>query len=214
MRMLQHENILPLLRDFKQFYEGSEKTVLVFPFCEEGDLYNLLESRNWNLSQSEIREIMRGILTGMAFLHSKNIVHRDIKSTNILMHEGVPRLGDFGLARTLDTSKRPLTPHVGTRVFFSPEMLDPAGRYGTATDVWSAGCLLFTLHVQNWPWKEGSDNLEQLSKIKRDPIDRILSRQTSLPTEVRSLLRRMLEMDAGKRISAKDALNHVYFTLK
>lgn len=90
---------------------------------------------------------MQQFLRGLEHCHSRGILHRDLKGSNILLdNDGILKIGDFGLAAQFEPGqKEPLTSRVVTLWYRAPELLFGATSYGVAIDMWSAGCILAEL---------------------------------------------------------------------
>ena len=106
------------------------------------------------------------MLEGLKYLHRNNIIHRDIKGANMLIsHEGVLKLGDFGLAReTASPGKENLTNRVVTLWYRAPELLLGETKYTAKIDIWSVGCVLAEMMIGR-PLFPGSKEAEQMVKI-------------------------------------------------
>ena len=109
LQLLRHENIVnlieicrtkatPINRHKSTFY-------LVFDFCEH-DLAGLLSNFNVKFSLGEIKKVMKQLLSGLYYIHSNKIIHRDMKAANVLItKQGILKLADFGLARAISINK-------------------------------------------------------------------------------------------------------------
>jgi cyclin-dependent kinase 12/13 len=95
----------------------------------------------------QIKCYMQQLLCGLEHCHSRGILHRDIKGSNLLIDDnGVLKIGDFGLANFFEPDqKQPLTSRVVTLWYRAPELLLGATEYGAAIDLWSTGCILAEL---------------------------------------------------------------------
>jgi len=118
---------------------------LIFEYMEH-DLNGLIDKKV-SLDVSQIKCVMKQLLEALVYLHSNNIMHRDIKGANVLMNnKGEVKLADFGLARLPDTRSAPhYTNRVATLWYRAPELLLGSNNYTTAIDMWSLGCLFFEL---------------------------------------------------------------------
>ncbi len=102
----------------------------------------LLKSQNVHLSEEHIRSYTKQLLEGVNFLHENKILHRDIKSANILVTAGnVLKIADWGLARFYERTNHRMTVEVVTLWYRSPELLCGVRRYGPEIDLWSVGCI-------------------------------------------------------------------------
>lgn len=117
------------------------------------------------LRQAELKGTMQQILSGTNHMHMKWFLHRDLKTSNILVHRsGRVALCDFGLARRYQDPPRPLTLLVATLWYRAPELLFGEARYGPAVDMWSLGCIFGELICQD-AIMQGQGELDQIDKI-------------------------------------------------
>ena len=141
-----HDNIIRLLNVIKA--ENDLDLYLVFDYME-ADLFNVIRA---NILQDIHKKfIIYQILKAIKFIHSADIIHRDLKPSNIFINSDCHiKLGDFGLARTLDHNphiQNMVTEYVATRWYRAPEMILAAQKYGKPIDMWSVGCILYELLV-------------------------------------------------------------------
>lgn len=187
----------------------------VMAFYEEGNLDMLLRKRNGQLSEKEYYEITEGILEGIKHLHSENIIHRDLKLANILMHhtkqkQWRPKIADFGLSRqTTDFNDSVSNSAIGiTIAYASPEQIEnrPIKKN---VDLWAFGVILYRLISGELPFAapKGSDstsaNLEISRKIVHVEIPVYLE-QIQEPYQY--IIRRCLVKDTAKRAQSADEL--------
>lgn len=193
------------------------------------------------LSPSKRKLLMRQLTSGVRHIHSKSIFHRDLKPANVLIDTKTLQLkvADFGLGRRY-TANRSYTRDVVSQYYRSPELLLGLREYTLAIDMWSLGCIFAELGLRGkYLFGGAACEFDQLLKIFRalgtpkemdpgcDYFDLTALPQwptpvkflgkTKLPIAEQSpeqdLLRRLLELDHTKRISAKQALEHEYFTV-
>lgn len=102
----------------------------------------MFDNKKIPLTESFIRNLMHQIVSGLSFLHDKNIIHRDIKPENILISKsGIVKLADFGFAK-YETDKPPFTSYISTRWYRAPELILKFKRYGVEIDIFALGCLM------------------------------------------------------------------------
>ena len=169
MKRLNHKNILRL--EEVLYSQPNEKNknrgnvYLVFQYMEQDFSGIRMSGYTFNLSQ--IKYIFYQILSGIAYLHKCKIIHRDIKSSNILMnHKGEIKIGDFGLARRdSKTTDKKYTYKVVTICYRAPELLLGYREYGPEIDIWSIGCVFCELLTGVILFKENNNEKDQLDKI-------------------------------------------------
>ncbi|KAK7843109.1 putative serine/threonine-protein kinase [Quercus suber] len=163
LRKLDHPNVMKL--------EGivtsrmSSSLYLVFEYMDH-DLAGLAATRSIKFTEPQIKCYMQQLLCGLEHCHSRGILHRDIKGSNLLIdNNGVLKIGDFGLATFYEPDQeQPLTSRVVTLWYRAPELLLGATEYGAAIDMWSSGCILAELFAGK-PIMPGRTEVEQMHKI-------------------------------------------------
>jgi cyclin-dependent kinase 12/13 len=156
---------------------------LVFQYMEQD--FSGLRMRGYTFNISQIKYIFYQILSGMAYLHKNKIIHRDIKSSNILMnHRGEIKIGDYGLARRDSKSdNKKYTYKVVTLCYRAPELLLGSREYGPEIDMWSIGCVFLELLTGVILFKENNekDQLDKIFSICGTPDEKKWPGVTKLP---------------------------------
>ncbi|KAL0355033.1 UNVERIFIED_CONTAM: Cyclin-dependent kinase G-2 [Sesamum radiatum] len=217
----------PAIVKFKEVVVDDRDRVFIVMEHVENDLKRFMDIRKQPLNLHEVKCIMKQFLEGVRFLHSNGIMHRDLKPSNILINrKGVLKICDFGLSEKFASEcRRSYSPDVGTLGYKAPEILVGGKTYSCAIDMWSVGCIMAELLLKEVLFK-GSCDFEQIAQIyiilgSGEPDDNRLRHKflaaASSPgapslTEVGfDLLKKLLEYDPEKRITAEGALNHGWF---
>ena len=164
---LSHPNILAPVKCFRTM----TKAFIVMPLCRNGSLGELLVRRKAPLDINQIRFIGHQCVAGLLHLHSRNVLHRDIKLENIFIEEGRVMLGDFGLSAMHQAI---CSGFIGTTEFIPPEISRDSNKniYNNKCDVWSLGVCLYILAFGTDPWNQQNylysfDDLERISMTQQ-----------------------------------------------
>ncbi|XP_049376659.1 cyclin-dependent kinase G-2-like, partial [Solanum stenotomum] len=133
----------------------------------ENDLQVLIEKMTRRFSQREVKSLLVQLLEGVKYLHDNWIIHRDLKTSNLLINDkGELKIADFGLARRIQSGHplKPYTHEVVTLWYRSPELLIGMNKYSNAIDMWSIGCIMAEL-LTNKPIFDGKSEIDQINKI-------------------------------------------------
>ncbi|KAA6394129.1 MAG: putative Serine/threonine-protein kinase STK11 [Streblomastix strix] len=193
-------------------------TVILMEFANLGNLKNIIDT-NVYIPIPLVRVIMKQLLQGLSYIHSKGIVHRDIKGANILIHNPlnsgriIMKITDFGVVKILTEAQRSALMSVaGTSAFMSPELLlgndNELKTADAKVDVWSFGILIYQIVTHTFPF-----NPHKIVSIVQFVTNKVLIRPYSITDDnLWNLLVQMLAFDRKDRISAEDALKHPFFT--
>ena len=167
-----------------------------------GDLLNFIRKRS-KLPEQTSKIIFRQLMEGLKYIHSKNIVHRDIKLDNILIDlTNTIKICDFGVSRELFPGDI-MHEHCGTPAYIAPEIFKNNGYEGFSCDVWSAGVSLYYMLGGIQPFK--GNNLHELQK---NIISGKYNKLENVSNEVNDLIDGMLQVDVKKRFTVNQVLNH------
>ena len=142
MRELDHPNVLRM-RDVYVAEGGGSKQIKMVLDLMPYDLEKMINDKAAVIiTPADVKECMHQMLEGVAYIHRKWLLHRDLKPGNILIDRNhCLKLADFGLARSFGDQTRDLSPQAVTQWYRPPEMLFGAKKYGSGIDMWSMGCI-------------------------------------------------------------------------
>jgi len=150
----QHKHCVNMI----EVLQSDSYLYIVVELVKGGQLFDIINnSPNKRLPEAEAREYFKQMLSGLEFLHSQKIVHRDLKLENILVHEdGYVMISDFGLSGTRKniTNKNELKDIAGSPNYVAPEILSGRGYDGYAADIWSSGVILYALLAGFLPFED------------------------------------------------------------
>ena len=166
----------------KESFQEKGNLYIVMEYVDGGDLANKIKTRgNRHFVESDILRIFIQITLALQYIHSKNIVHRDIKPQNIfLTRVGVVKLGDFGVARSLQGTQDLCQTVIGTPFYLSPEIWSNLP-YNGQTDIWSLGCILYELCALHKPF-QGVDARQLFAAVMRGDYEKLPPRYRRVST--------------------------------
>ncbi|KAK0410009.1 hypothetical protein QR680_004895 [Steinernema hermaphroditum] len=243
VNMLLKAGSHPNVVNVREIVVGSnmDKIYLVMEYVEHDmkALMETLKNRKKNFPIGQVKTLLHQLLSGCAHMHSEWILHRDLKTSNLLLsHKGILKIGDFGLAREFGDPLKEYTPIVVTLWYRAPELLLGAKKYSTPIDMWSVGCI-FAEFLKLMPLFPGKSEMDEVNKIFMElgsPSEKIWPGYSELPyvkqcsfthypyNQLRKkfgsnvitdtgfqLLNRFLTYNPDRRISAAEALDHPWF---
>ena len=231
LKEMNHPNIVKL----KDLVHSPDKLWLIFEYLDY-DLKKYLDKKGGPLEPMQAKNFLFQMLGGIVACHSKRIIHRDLKPQNLLIDKaGNVKLADFGLARAYGLPIATLTHEVVTLWYRAPEILLGQKEYSLPVDLWSVGCI-FAEMVQKRPLFAGDSEIDQIFKIfqqlgtptehtwpginklkdfkltfpkwQEQPLNK---KVTNLDPIGMDLLNRMVILEPSKRITAKQAMQHVNY---
>ena len=208
MKKLFHPNVISFKEVFKDV--KLDYFYIVMEYANDGDLSKKIKAQKQKnfgekyFSEEKIMQYFYQICRGLQYIHSKNIIHRDIKSQNIfLMKNGKLKIGDFGIAKALTNTKNNATTIIGTPYYLSPEVIN-GEPYNYKTDIWSLGVVLYEMCCLKMPFE--GNNIAALSikimKGKYDPIPNKYSKNMS------NLIKNMLNIDQKLRPNITEVMQN------
>lgn len=206
LQKLEHPHIVK--------YLGSETIhenfCVYLEFAPGGSLARLLGTVG-PLPESTVRVYLRQVLEGLNYLHSKGVVHRDVKAANILLDgEGNVKLSDFGCSRQYENDETQsgfLNSFKGSILWMAPEVLKKAG-HGRKADIWSVGILALELLTGRPPWPDFDNYLTAVMKIACSSETPSIPDNLSL--EAKDFIQKCLARNPSDRSCAKELLVHPF----
>ncbi len=215
LKSLDHPNIAKL---YEVYVEHGLCVRLVLELCTGGELFDKL-SKKRRFSEHYTALLVQKMLSTICYLHTNNIVHRDLKLENWLFRHKEDddldvALIDFGLSHKYRTNEH-MHALVGTSYYCAPEVL--AGDYqGNAVDLWSLGVILYMLLSGSAPFDGDTDEiiLHNVKHAKERYPTMSSSFWQSISDEAKDLVRSLLCIDPKERITAEQALKHSWFEIE
>ncbi len=198
MNIPPHPNIVQLLG----ISTDGPYPLVILEYCNNGSLDNLLFDTNQKIPMTQQIHIATGIAKGLYHLHTNNIVHRDLAARNILMHNGEPKISDFGMSRALKeaTQAGKTTSNIGPIRWMAPESIANQ-TYSFKSDVWMFGIILYEITARQEP-HIGEDILNTGIKIRDSGLP------PTIPEDCPPLLREIMQMCWNTDPNARPVSNY------
>ena len=204
LKKVSHRNIIKYYSSFLE----NEILYIIMEYAELGDLYSLIKhykKHSKYFEEIDLWKISSEILSGLEYLHSQKIIHRDIKCLNLFITKDRHiKIGDLGVSTITSGIDNLHYTRVGTPLYISPELVKQKP-YDYKTDIWSFGCSLYHLASLEPPFTGG--NLIVLGNNIVKGVPKSLPYQYS--NELRAFIDKMLEKNPENRPSAKEALEMI-----
>ncbi|XP_064628533.1 serine/threonine-protein kinase 33-like isoform X2 [Lineus longissimus] len=217
LKRVKHEHIIHL----EEVYETSKKIYLVMELCDGGELADALREREL-FTENETKTIMRKLASAISYLHKNDIVHRDLKLENILLSQNPNdphdklhiKVTDFGLSVVKDGvgHENMMQAFCGTPIYMSPEIIDNK-TYSQQCDVWAMGVITYLLLCGNPPFRSREEE-KLYEMIKKGDVDFSAPVFDKITEEAKNLICGMLKVDPAHRLTAREVLEHSWFTGK
>ncbi|XP_053305311.1 serine/threonine-protein kinase 33 [Spea bombifrons] len=217
LKIVNHEHIIHL----EEVFETPKRMYLVMEFCESGELREIL-LRKKRFSEAETRHVIHSLASAIAYLHKKDIVHRDLKLENILVKSSEKadteetqlniKVTDFGLAVQKGGvgSENMLQSTCGTPIYMAPEVIN-AHDYTQQCDIWSTGVIMYMLLCGDPPFMAASEDklFESIRKGELKFCDEVWQ---TVSEAAKDVLQRLLKVDPAQRITANELLDNPWIT--
>lgn len=199
-----HKNLV----QFYEAYEDEENVYVVMELCKGGELLDKILSRGGKYPEEDARVVLIQILSVVAYCHLQGVVHRDLKPENFLFssedENSTLKAIDFGLSDYVKPDER-LNDIVGSAYYVAPEVLHRS--YGTEADMWSIGVIAYILLCGSRPFWARTESGIFRAVLKADPsFDE--APWPSLSADAKDFVKRLLNKDYRKRLTAAQALSH------
>nr|XP_031529743.1 inactive serine/threonine-protein kinase PLK5 [Vicugna pacos] len=199
---LRHRNIVA----FHGHFADRDHVYMVLEYCSHQSLAHVLEARQ-TLTEPEVRYYLRGLVSGLSYLHQRRIVHRDLKLSNFFLNKNMEvKIGDLGLATRVGPGGRCHRVLCGTPNFLAPEVVSRNG-HSCQSDIWALGCIMYTVLTGVPPFVAAP-----LSEMYQNIREGRYPEPAHLSPSARRLIARLLAPDPAERPSLDHLLQDDFFT--
>jgi serine/threonine protein kinase len=195
--------------NFLDCYLRPNELWIVMEYMNGGQLTQIVEKTV--LDEGQMAAVTKECLEALQFLHNKNIIHRDVKSDNVLVgFDGSVKLTDFGFCAQLATTESLRTTMVGTPYWMSPEVIKKL-KYDRKVDIWSLGILLIEM-IDGSPPYINEQPFRAMCKIAmlEEPPSINPESQSRISRDAKNFLERCLTIDPKKRADTTELIQHLF----
>jgi Protein kinase domain len=208
--LISHNNRY-LVRSYGAFYDGDGCVHVTLEYMDRGALSDVVQ-RTGPVPEPVIRHIARNCLRGLSYLHSNRVIHRDLKTANILLSRraGVAKLSDFGLARDLIPGASKADTFVGTLAYMSPERLH-GSVYTYASDIWGLGISLLECVLGRYPFEKPQSYFDYVAAVRTKPWELAGGMASSAMLD---FVEHCTKLEPGERSTVEELLVHKWMAGK
>ena len=212
LKKLNHPNVILFVN---AFFSDDQKTLFLFTeYADGGNLQIKLDEnkkKKENFDEGTLLDWLMQISLALKYIHENNIMHRDIKPSNILLMDNIAKLGDFGVAKALNSNLKHAKTMVATPQYLAPEIINKQN-YSFKADIWSLGVTFFQLMYLTYPFEGKTDEEMQKNIVagKRKEI----SNSYSYDSKLVELINKMLSMRPEERPSAEEILDNTIISTR
>ncbi|CAK62108.1 unnamed protein product (macronuclear) [Paramecium tetraurelia] len=190
---------------FIESFQDQEYCYIVMEYCDSGDLDQHLNNLKMKLTENDAIGIIKQILKGLKDLHSKFIIHRDLKLQNIMVHNNsIYKIADLGFSKVFSNADQKSILQLGTLYTMAPEIFNQ-NQYGLSSDMFSVGVIFYQILFDRLPFKQRDYTSNSQPNISFQKNKFEVSAQTI------NLLEKMLQFNPNNRITFKDLMRHPVF---
>lgn len=206
LKSLSHNNIIKYYQT--DIDPDTRKVKILLEYATGGSMQDLLKKYG-RFSESMVRSYTTQLSIALNYLHGKNLVHRDLKSANILITEdAVIKISDFGCSKKIVSGRLPKSVR-GSPYWMAPEVVLKQG-HGCPADIWSLGCIIIEMLTGRPPWSEYSSKSSEIIKIIS--IQGMLPKIPKVSQDIREFIKLCLVREPEKRLTARQLLGHSFIS--
>lgn len=195
--------------NFQKYFEDKENVYIMLDICHNQSLSDLVRRRK-RLHEVEARYYIFQLVQGVQYIHSKKVIHRDLKLGNLFLTERMGlKIGDFGLAAQVVYEGEKKRTVCGTPNYLAPEVLEANSGHSYEVDNWAIGVILYTMLCGRPPF-ESQEVKQTYKKIKAGIFQ---FPDIHMCSQAKDFIRKCLIVDISKRMTITEMLNHDFFTL-
>ena len=199
----------PFILNMHYAFQTEHNLYLILDYVNGGDLFQHLSKKGY-MSEKAARYYGAQVVLALEYVHSQNIVYRDLKPENLLIDsDGNIKMADFGISKQINTNQIKKTHTlIGTAQYMPPEAFSNSEGYGQAFDIWSLGCCLYEIVVGEPPYGLAQSSIGDMQQVLRDEE---IQMRDFFSKEFRSLLEGLLDYNPQRRLTIAQIKTHPFF---